>query len=70
MKHIAQNLARTKPLDGPGDLYINRVPAVIVTPAGPRSTAGRWVASRFHVSGVAADLIAQLAGLGATETGR
>ena len=41
MKHIAQSPLAAKPLDGFGELFVTRIPAVTVTPAGPRSPGDR-----------------------------
>ena len=64
MKHIAQSPLAAMPLDGFGELFVTRIPAVIVTPAGPRSLGGRWIARRHGVSPASADLLAELIGLG------
>jgi hypothetical protein len=67
MEQIAQNPFRAKPLDCFGDLLVNRVPAVSISPAGPRTPGGRWIARRYGVPAASADLFAELTGLGVTE---
>jgi hypothetical protein len=58
MNHIAQSPLAAKPLDGLGDLFINRPPST------PRSLGGRWIARRYSLPAATADLLGELIGLG------